>query len=57
MRYLRDTNAGSWRMYLTYLYEAFKAFAITLVLEWDINGAFLVLKGVVDGIKRRGGQK
>lgn len=57
MRYLRDTNAGSWRMYLTYFYEAAKAFAITLFLEWDINGSFLVLKGVVDGIKGRGGQK
>lgn len=57
MRYLRDTNAGSWWMYLTYFYEAFKAFAITLFLEWDINGAFLVLKGVVDGIKGRGGRK
>ena len=57
MRYLRDTNAGSWRMYLTYFYEAFKAFAITLFLEWDINGSFLVLKGVVDGIKGRGGPK
>ena len=57
MRYLRETGVGSWCMYLTYFYEATKAFTITLILERNIKGSFLVLSGVVDGIKNRGGRK
>ena len=56
MRYLRDTGAGSWRMYLTYFYEVFKAMAITLVVEWNFKGTTLVLKGVMDGMHGRWGK-
>lgn len=56
MRYLRDTGAGSWRMYVTYAYEVFKAVAITLVVEWNFKGAALVLKGIMDGIHGRWGK-
>lgn len=56
MRYLRDTDAGSWRMYVTYFYEAAKAFIITLLMEWNFKGAFLVLRGVVDGVRGHGGK-
>ena len=56
MRYLRTSGVGSWRMYLTYAYEAFKAIAITMFLERDIRGMALVMKGVVDGVKGRGGK-
>ena len=31
MRHLRETGKGSWRMYLTYAYEALKALAVTLL--------------------------
>ena len=56
MRYLRTSGAGSWLMYLTYAYEAFKAIAITMFFERDISGMALVMKGVVDGVKGRGGK-
>ena len=56
LRYLRDTGAGSWRMYATYAYEVFKAMAITLVVEWNFKGTTLVLKGVMDGMHGRWGK-
>ena len=56
MRYLHDTGAGSWRMYVTYLYEAAKAFMMTLLMEWNVKGAILVLRGVVDGVRGHGGK-
>ena len=56
MRYLRDADVGSWRMYATYFYEAAKAFIITLLVEWNFKGSFLVLRGVVDGVRGRGGK-
>lgn len=56
MRYLKASGTGSWRMYFTYAYEAAKAFAITLLLELDFKGAAHVLRGIVDGIRGRGGR-
>jgi GT2 family glycosyltransferase len=56
MRYLRDTGVGSWRIYTTYFYEAAKAFIITMLMEWNFKGAFLVLRGIADGIRGRGGK-
>ena len=56
MRYLRDTGVGSWRMYTTYFYEAAKAFMMTLLMEWNVKGVILVLRGVVDGIRGHGGK-
>ena len=56
MRYLYASGAGSWRMYLMYAYEAFKAIAITMFVERDMRGMALVMKGVVDGVKGRGGK-
>ena len=56
MRYLRDTGVGSWRMYTTYFYEAAKAFMMTLLMEWNVKGAILVLRGVVDGVRGHGGK-
>ncbi|MBR1921174.1 MAG: glycosyltransferase, partial [Kiritimatiellae bacterium] len=45
MRYLRRTGAGSWRMYPTYAYEAAKALAITLLVEWNPRGFAHVARG------------
>ena len=56
MRYLRATGKGSWRMYLTYAYEAAKALAITLLVEFDIRGFARVLRGIVDGVHGKGGR-
>ena len=56
MRYLRTSGAGSWRMYLMYAYETFKAIVITMFVEWDMKGMALVGKGIVDGVKGRGGK-
>ena len=56
MRYLRRTDAGSWRMYLTYAYEVVKALSITLLIEWDLRGLVRVACGVVDGIRGKGGR-
>lgn len=56
MRYLRTSGVGSWHMYLTYTYETFKAIAITMFFEQNIKGVALVMKGVVDGAKGRGGK-
>lgn len=56
MRYLRDTGKGSWRMYMTYAYEAAKALAITLLIEFDVRGFSHVLRGIVDGVRGRGGK-
>ena len=56
MRHMRASGNGTWRMYLTYAYEAVKAIAITLTVEWNIKGTALVLKGIVDGIRDRGGR-
>ena len=56
MRYLRKTGAGTWRMYLTYIYEAVKALAITLLVECDLRGFAHVGKGIWDGIRSRGGK-
>jgi GT2 family glycosyltransferase len=55
MRYLQNTGAGSWRMYVTYAYEALKAIATTLVFEWNLKGTALVMKGIIYGMKGRGG--
>ena len=56
MRYLRATGKGSWRMYLTYAYEAAKALAITLLVEFDVRGFARVLRGIVDGVRGKGGR-
>ena len=56
MRYLRKTGKGTWRMYLTYAYEAAKALVITLLVEFDIIGFLLVLRGIADGVRGRGGK-
>lgn len=56
MRYLRSTGAGTWRMYFTYFYELAKALALTLLIEWNLKGFILVLRGVVDGILGKGGK-
>ena len=56
MRYLRKAGKGTWRMYLTYAYEAAKALAITLFVEFDIRGTLLVLRGIVDGVRGRDGR-
>ena len=56
MRYLRDAGKGSWRMYMTYAYEAAKALAITLLVEFDVRGFSHVLRGIVDGVRGRGGK-
>ncbi|MBQ4198355.1 MAG: glycosyltransferase [Kiritimatiellae bacterium] len=56
MRYLRKTGAGSWRMYLTYSYEAAKALAITLLVERDARGFAHVFKGILDGLRGKGGK-
>jgi hypothetical protein len=42
-------------MYVTYAYEALKAIATTLVFEWNFKGTALVMKGIIDGMKGRGG--
>lgn len=55
MRHLRKTGAGTWRMYLTYCYEATKALGITMLVEWDFRGTIRVARGIVDGIRGRGG--
>jgi len=56
MRYLRHAGAGSWRMYLTYVYETAKALGMTLLLELDLRGCLHVARGVVDGIRGKGGR-
>lgn len=56
MRYLRASGNGTWRIYLTYACEAIKAAAITLIVEWNLKGTALVLKGIVDGMRGRGGK-
>lgn len=57
MRYLKATGKGSARMYLTYAYEAAKAFAITLLVELDLKGALRVLGGMLDGYRGKGGRR
>jgi GT2 family glycosyltransferase len=56
MRYLRNTGAGSWRMYVTYAYEALKAILLTLLVERNLRGMILVFRGVSDGIHGRWGK-
>lgn len=56
MRYLRNSGKGSWRMYMTYAYEATKALAITLLVEFDVKGFMHVLHGIVDGVRGKGGR-
>ena len=56
MRYLQKTGAGTWRMYLTYIYEAVKALAITLLVEWDLRGFAHVGEGIWDGVRDKGGK-
>jgi hypothetical protein len=56
MRHLNATRKGSWRMYITYMYEVVKAIAITLLIEFDIKGVFLVCRGIIDGVYNRGGK-
>lgn len=56
MRYLKSTGRGSVRMYFTYAYEAAKAFAITLLVEFNLRGAVHVLGGIRDGYRGKGGR-
>ena len=56
MRYLQAVGRGSWRMYMTYAYEAVKALAITLLVEFDVRGFVHVLRGIADGIRGKGGK-
>ena len=56
MRHLRGTGIGSWRMYATYAYEALKAIVLTLLMERDIRGAILVLRGICDGVRGQWGK-
>lgn len=56
MCYLRYTGAGSWRMYITYAYEALKAVALTLLMERDVQGSILVFRGICDGLHGRWGR-
>ena len=56
MRYLRKTGVGTWRMYLTYIYETVKALAITILVEFDLRGFMHVGRGVLDGVRGKGGK-
>ena len=56
IRYLKKTGNGSWRMYCTYAYEALKALVLTLLVEWDVRGLVLVFRGIVDGVRGKGGR-
>ena len=56
IRYLKKTGNGSWRMYCTYAYEALKALVLTLLVEWDVKGFILVFRGIVDGVRGKGGR-
>ena len=56
MRYLKASGKGSWLMYVTYAQEVAKALVLTLVLERDLKGFARVCRGIVDGMRGKGGK-